>query len=245
MSKTNREESRTQRAAAALIAQRRRERRRNLLVGAVVAVVVLAVVGVGFLLQSNRDTAGRAATAPQGVTDGYVVTVGKATAPRTVTVYEDFQCPICREFEAATKDKLRAGVAAGKIKIDYHMVAFLDRSSTTRYSSRALNAAAVVLDTSGVDVFEKFHDLLYAHQPAEGSAGLSDAQLVQYAVEAGASESAVKAGIQDDTYHQWVVNATDQMSKNGVNGTPTVEVDGKRAGATLPEAITAALNAVS
>ena len=33
--------------------------------------------------------------------------------------------------------------------------------------------------------------------------------------------------IDGDVYHQWVVNATDQMSEDGVNGTPTVFIDGK------------------
>lgn len=245
MSKKNREESRAERAAAALIAQQRRERRRNLLVVAAVAAVLVVVVVVGVVVQSRRDTAGAAATTPNGVTGGYSVVVGKASAPRTLTVYEDFQCPICREFESQTGTKLRAAVAAGKVRIDYRMVAFLDRASSTDYSSRALNAAAVVLDTSGVATFEKFHDLLYAHQPEEGSAGLTDDQLVQYAVQAGATESAVRPGIEGDDFHQWVVNATDQMSKNGVNGTPTVLVDGKPTGTTLAAAIQGALGAIS
>src|SRR6476659_235871 len=160
MSKKNRDESRAERAAAALIAQQRRERRRNLVVVAAVAAVLVVVVVIGVVEQSRRDTAGATATTPQGVTGGYSVMVGKPSAPKTLTVYEDFQCPICREFEAATRDKVVAAVDAGKLKVEYRMVAFLDRASTTDYSSRALNAAAVVLDTSGVDVFKKFHDLL-------------------------------------------------------------------------------------
>jgi len=106
-------------------------------------------------------------------------------------------------------------------------VAFLDDASTTDYSTRALNAAAVVLDTAGPEVFLKFHDLLFEHQPAEGSAGLSDAQLVAYAAQAGATKSAVQPGIADRTYEQWVNNVNDQASKNGVTSTPTVRIDGK------------------
>ena len=54
----------------------------------------------------------------------------------TIKLYEDFQCPICSEFEAATGDKSPTAIADGKVKVDYHMVAFLDRASTTDYSSR-------------------------------------------------------------------------------------------------------------
>ena len=65
-------------------------------------------------------------------------------------------------------------------------MAFLDRASTTNYSSRALDAAAAVVDTAPGS-FQAFHDLLYANQPEEGSAGLTDAQLLDYAVQAGAA----------------------------------------------------------
>ena len=84
--------------------------------------------------------------------------IGNSSAPTTIKMYEDFQCPICKEFEAATGAQVQAAVAAGKVKVDYHMVAFLDSHSTTNYSSRALNAAMAVLSTAGPDAFMKFHD---------------------------------------------------------------------------------------
>jgi protein-disulfide isomerase len=165
------------------------------------------------------------------------------SAPTTVTVYEDFQCPICKEFEKETRDQLRAAVDAGKIRIEYRMVSFLDKASTNEYSSRALNAAAVVLDTSGTDVFLKFHDLLFDDQPEEGGPGPENDELVKMAVQAGADESAVKDGIENGEFDQWVTNTRDEMSKNGVTGTPTVFVDGKKAGDTLGDAVDAALAA--
>jgi protein-disulfide isomerase len=226
------------------MSKRHRERVRRAWTIGVVAALLAIVVG-GYLVQSTRDASGRAATVPAGVTDTYGVVVGDASAPHTVTVYEDFQCPICHDFEGTAGDRLRKAVDAGRIRLDYRMVAFLDDASTTDYSTRALNAAAVVLDTSGQDVFLEFHDLLFDHQPPEGSAGLSDAQLVRYAVRAGADESAVRPGIEDPTFRQWAVNATSQMSRDGVNGTPTVLVDGEmQAEPTLQSSIDTALRAI-
>jgi protein-disulfide isomerase len=226
------------------MSKRHRERVRRAWTIGVVAALLAIVVG-GYLVQSTRDASGRAATVPAGVTDTYGVVVGDASAPHTVTVYEDFQCPICHDFEGTAGDRLRKAVDAGRIRLDYRMVAFLDDASTTDYSTRALNAAAVVLDTSGQDVFLEFHDLLFDHQPPEGSAGLSDAQLVRYAVRAGADESAVRPGIEDPTFRQWAVNAASQMSRDGVNGTPTVLVDGEmQAEPTLQSSIDAALRAI-
>ena len=60
---------------------------------------------------------------------------------------------------------------------------------------------------------------------------MPDSTLIQWAVQAGADEATVTPLINDNVYHQWVVNATDQMSKDGVNGTPTVFINGQNQGA--------------
>lgn len=49
-------------------------------------------------------------------------------------------------------------------------------------------------------------------------------------MQAGADKAAVTQSILDNKFHQWVVNATGQMSTDGVNGTPTVLVNGKATG---------------
>jgi protein-disulfide isomerase len=222
------DKSKSERAQALLREQQRRERLRNFSVIGVVVLAVLVIAGVAFYVQSNRDTTGQAAKdTPANLTGTYSVMVGKPSAPTTIKLYEDLQCPICKEFESVTGQQVRAAIAAGKVKVDYHMVSFLDRSSTTAYSSRALNAAMAVLDTAGPDAFLRFHTLAYDNQPAEGSAGVPDSTLIQWAAQAGADQSKVTPLINGNVYHQWVVNATDQMSKDGVTGTPTVYINGK------------------
>jgi protein-disulfide isomerase len=249
MSTKSKQQSKAERAARAqalMREQQRRERNRNLMVVGAVVAAILLIVGVLFYVQSTRDKSGLVATeVPGNLTGDYSVTIGQSSAPRTIKLYEDFQCPICAEFEASTSAQLDAAIAAGKVKVDYHMVSFLDPRSANAYSSRALNAAAVVLDTSGPQVFLKFHNLLYQHQPAEGGPGPSDAQLIAYAVQAGASEQAVTQPITDNVYHQWVLNTADRMSKDGVNGTPTVYIDGQKQDPTdAPAAAQAVLTAV-
>jgi protein-disulfide isomerase len=227
-SKQQSKAERAQRAQALMREQRRRERNRNLVVVGAVVAAVLVVIGVLFYVQSTRDKTGRTATdVPGNLSGAYTVTVGKSSAPTTLTIYEDFQCPVCEIFESRTSAAVDAAIAAGKVKVGYHMAGFLDSQSTNAYSSRALNAAAVVLDTAGPDVFLKFHNLLYQHQPAEGGPGPGDQQLIAYAVQAGADQRAVTRPIQEKVYAQWVLNANDQMSKDGVNGTPTVFINGQ------------------
>ena len=237
----DKKKSKSERAQALLRQQQRRERVRNLSVVGAIVVAVLIIVGVGFYVQSNRDTTGQTAKAvPANLTGTYSVTIGQSSAPTTIKLYEDLQCPICKEFEAATGSQVQAAVAAGKVKVEYHMVAFLDRSSSTNYSSRALNAAMAVLDTAGPDAFVKFHTIAYENQPAENTAGLPDSTLIQWAVQAGAPEAKVTPLINNNSYHQWVLNATDQMSKDHVSGTPTVYINGKLQGGSPPSVQVAA-----
>jgi len=128
--------------------------------------------------------------------------------------------------------------------VEYHGMAFLDSDRNDDYSTRALNAAAVVASTTGPEALERFHDLLYANQPDEATgSGLTDEQLVSYAEQAGATGDAVTAGIEDQTYRDWTVTATDQASKDGVTGTPTVFVDGTALTDLSADGLTAAVAA--
>jgi protein-disulfide isomerase len=215
-------------AAARREAQERASRRRRWTVVAVVAGVLGVIVG-GSVWLAGRDTTGQtaSASAPEGA-DGYGVVVGEADAPKTVVVYEDFQCPVCKAFEDATTKRVAEGISDGKVEVEYRIVSFLDDASQNNYSSRAANAAAAVLDDAGVDAFKEFHDTLYANQPAENTAGPDNAQLIDDAVRAGADRSAVREAIDGGEFDQWVVDATDAMSKDGVTGTPTIEIDGQK-----------------
>lgn len=133
--------------------------------------------------------------------------------------------PYCAQFEAANREQLAAYVKAGDVQVQYRPIAFLDNASTDKYSTRALNAAAAVQNIAP-DAFLGFHNLLFENQPGEGGAGLTDDQLVKYAVQAGAPEAAIRTAVDDLTYEGWTARVTEASSKDGVSGTPTVLVDG-------------------
>lgn len=247
-------ELRRERAAQAMKEKQAAERRRKMLtLGGVVAGLVVVVAAIFFITQAfdtTGDTPDKVPTvasdpadtdedATPGELDGYGILVGDPAAPHTVTIYEDMQCPACADFEAQLGPDISEAIDAGEIQVDYRLISFLDRASTNEYSSRALNAAVAVLDTAGVDAFRDFHDGLFADQPTEGGPGFDDDELVERAVEAGAVEEEVREPIEDKVYEQWIKNATDQMSKDGVNSTPTIRIDGEDAD---PQALATLLN---
>jgi 2-hydroxychromene-2-carboxylate isomerase len=74
---------------------------------------------------------------------------------------------------------------------------------------------------------------------------MTNAQLVSFANQAGATGAAVTQAIDSGRYDDWTRAVTEQASKDGVTGTPTVFVDGKQLDSSklTPDGVTAAVQA--
>lgn len=222
MSKKSAQASRSDRAAAAVREQQRQEaRRRNLMVGGVVGVLVVALVAGFFWMRAN-DTSDDVTAPAAGSEHG--LTIGEASAPREVIIYEDFHCVHCADLEERSRADLTRFAEAGDVRVEFRPVSFL-----STYSVRAANAFKVVLEESGPDVAKRYHDLLFEnYTKASGSEdGLDDDTLVSLAVDAGAEEDAVRPGIEGMAQQEWVEAATQAAEDAGVRGTPTVLLDGE------------------
>ena len=236
-----------EKAAAMRREQERKERRRRtLLVSAVVIGVLALIVGIAAFVQSTRDSpgdeAGQVAGAPAGVVDEYALTLGGGEPPVVVDVYEDFMCPVCGQFEAVAGDTLRDYAASDEVQVRYRPISFLDQASNgTGYSTRAMNAVGVVLDEAGPRAALELHDALFVNQPAENTEGLSDNQLTDLAVEAGADREAVEGPIEALKFEKWVADGTAASQNEGVGGTPTVVVNGEKLEDNDVESLTAAV----
>jgi protein-disulfide isomerase len=224
---SERENRQAKAAALRVQAAKAEARRRQVLVGSVVLVVLVLVVGVFVVIQnSRRDTSTASKATPANLGTKNSIVVGQADAPVTLTAYEDFLCPICNQFEQLNGTQIDAWLKAGTVKVEYRPVAILDRNSTDEYSTRSLNAAGALVNSTP-SAFPAFHKALFAQQPAEGGPGLTDAQLIDLAVTAGAPRAAMTTAVKDRTYEAWTVRATEQASKDGLSGTPMVLVNGK------------------
>ena len=216
--------ARTERARAQAEERRKAAKRKEQLTryGLIAGVLVLVVGGYFLIANLGSD---KPDTAPAGASGNYGLVLGDADAPKEIVVYEDFLCPFCAQLETTVRDQLDAAVEAGEVSVEYRPLPFLERISD--YSPESANAFAVVLDESGPEVAKAFHDLLFDNQPSEEGPFPDDDQLVEWAVEAGATESDVRPGIEDMAFEGWVEAAGEAASKAGVNSTPTVLVDGE------------------
>ena len=252
VSKNDRREAARQKAQELRAAQRRRDVRNRVLVQGGIIVAVLAVVAIVavIVVSSIRPASqGPANMASDGVVIGQGLTavetealaagadpVPTADDPSVaqIRVYLDYLCPYCGDFERANGDLMESLVDSGAATVEIHPIAILTaKSAGTQYSLRAANAAACVAD-SAPDSFWAFNSALFADQPAEGTEGLTDEQLITLAGTAGAQ--GVDDCIEDQDFAGFVQSATDRAkegplpgsSVTKVEGTPTILVNGTR-----------------
>ena len=189
---------------------------RNIVIG-MVLVVVLA--GVGASLFSSHSTNSAAKPVLASKADGYGITINP-TAKVKVDFWEDFQCPNCRNFEAVNNAYIESLVRAGKIKAVYHPMSFIGPESIL-----AANAAGCAADAGK---FLEFHTALYANQSKTENSGLWNAQvLTVLGIGVGIKDKNFASCVKSSKYEGWVSTIETDATKQGVNSTPTVFVNGK------------------
>ena len=218
------------------LAEQEAARRRTVAVRVGIAVVVAAVVigvvaAIALSMGSTQTPAPSAAataqttsTAPSVVDAAGAIVLGNTSAPTTVTVYTDFICPYCGEFDRANADVISSAVASGQVKLQVYPLNFLDDSSNgTKYSTRASNAFATVANSDPQHALA-FYQSLFENQPAENTDGLSDQQIADLATKAGVPADVV-ASFADQTFVPWVNEMTANQLPS-IKGTPTILING-------------------
>jgi protein-disulfide isomerase/uncharacterized membrane protein YphA (DoxX/SURF4 family) len=220
----------------AAVAEKQKEARyRALWLNGSLAVLLALVALIGVGVQSNRAKISGNLFA-SNATVGRGVVFGKAAAA-TVDIYEDFQCPNCRNLEQAIGKTLDSDVRANRAQARFHSIAILDSSSNNNYSTRAANAALCASDIS-VDTFVSYHNYLFRPdiQPAENAGGRTNVLLESYGQSIGLKGQDLTnfdRCVAQGTHTALVEAMTEDASKKGIISTPTVFVNGHRIDNTL------------
>ncbi|BBX72801.1 DsbA family protein [Mycobacterium shinjukuense] len=217
---------------------------RLLQIGGTAVVVLFAVALVFYIVTSHHKKGGAPGRGEAiRVTSSNLVTQPGTSNPKAVvSLYEDFLCPACGNFERGFGPTVSKLIDIGAIAADYSMVAILDSPRNQNYSSRAAAAAYCVADES-IDAFRRFHGALYSPgiQPAETGTSFPDnARLIEIAREAG-----VVGTVPDCINSGKHIAMVDGLAAAAnVHATPTIKINGVEYEWSTPEALVAKIKEI-
>lgn len=138
---------------------------------------------------------------------------GNINAPVTVVMFSDFQCPAC----SATHPVLKRVIAeyAGKVR-------FVERDfPLTTIHANAFRAALAAGAANAQGKFFEYIELLYNNQNS-----LDTASLKEYASKIGLDRKRFDADLDSEKFAAEVRKDMEDGKKYGINGTPTIFVNG-------------------
>lgn len=156
---------------------------------------------------------------PSGHTPEGGVLIGKAEASHRMILFEDPQCPYCRQFEELNGPVVGASLAAGDVAVEYRMRCFLGPESV-----RADNALALAAEA---DRFDELRRELFAEQPPEGTGGFTTEELLELGARVGLTGSGFVSGVREARYQTWVLRRESVYQAQDPQGTPAAWLDGK------------------
>lgn len=241
LTKNERREQAREQARLAREAEKKREKRTRLMWQGGIVVAVLAVIGVvALVLSQSMKPAGPGPEnmASGGVTFGAdlevvptpalgegesreAIAVDRTELPIDVSVYNDYICSHCGLFEQTWADKLEPHIGSGDITFTVTPLNIFDTQSLgTKYSSRAGNILACVVEQQPEAAYGLHNGLLSANvQPAMGTTGLTDDQLLEQAELAGAElTDDLKRCVKNQTFASFISGNTKQVQELGVLG---------------------------
>jgi protein-disulfide isomerase len=155
------------------------------------------------------------------------VDTGAADAPVTMTVWEDFRCPACGQFENTFRDTVNTLREEGKLRVEYRFATIIDGNLGGTGSKFAANAA---LCAEKEDKFVPYHDVLYENQPPEEKDRFSDkGYLVELAGKVPAADSVdFEKCVESNEEAGRVHKMAEAFLDTGYGTTPTVLLDGEQ-----------------
>jgi protein-disulfide isomerase len=208
--------------------QRDQQRQRLIIIGLIVlgaALVVFAVISPQLRSVGNIIT-----VTPATLPKPNGLSLGDANAPATIDVFEDFQCPACQFFTQSVEPLVIQNlVSAGKARYVFHNYPFIDGNGASNggESDQAANAAMCANEQGK---FWEMHATLYANWNGENQGNFSDRRLQAMAESIGLDMNAFNSCFNANKYKADIQADFDKGQKMGVNGTPTVFVNGKQVG---------------
>lgn len=201
----------------------------------VVACAALVVLAVVTFSGPGRSAPGEVRLTRQP--DGSMVLADRGSQAPVLDLYEDFDCPVCKDMHARVDPTIARLAREGKVKVVFHAVTIFRDEPMRSNSIRAAAAARCMPEANWL----AFRNELYALQPAPHgvASGFTVGELAAAAKKAGAP-----AAEQCVTAQSYAGTHLAENAKIRIEGTPTLVLEGRMLGgeafdpAALEQAIT-------
>ena len=215
------------------IREQRLRRQRQQRIAIIGGIVVVALIIAGILIAPSIYEAMapvgeivQITPAAHSMVDGNAL--GPVDAPVVVEVYSDFQCPACRSFSADIEPQIVQNyVETGQVRYVYRHFPFLDDRVAGNESDQAANASMCAAEQGR---FWDYHDILFANWNGENRGAFSDRRLEAFAEALGLDMGAFRQCFNENRFEDQINADLEQGIQAGVQGTPTVFVNGERVG---------------
>lgn len=146
---------------------------------------------------------------------------GPADAKVQVVLFEDAQCPYCKQLSVGpVKQLLTDYLPTSSVAVTFRHYAFLGDDSTK---------VALAMECAGKqDHFWPFHDLVFGDASAASSGEGLDARLARWAKTVKLDTNAFAACLADPATRNFVETDLNAGRELRVQGTPTIFINGKR-----------------
>lgn len=191
---------------------------------AAAAVAAVAVIGLVIAGAISRPSKASSTTSTVATVEGK--TLGSPDAPVTLTAWEDFQCPFCKQANnGAVAQVINDYVNTGKVKLVFAQFPFLGNGGSKDESMLAAEASECAAAQS---LFWPYHDALYAAQSGENRGTFTTPNLEKMAGDTGLDQGAFNSCLESGTYKSVVDQQKSEGKALGINTTPTFIVNGQR-----------------
>jgi protein-disulfide isomerase len=203
------------------------------------ALVAVLVLGGGLMFATLSSSGGATSVDPVTANMGDVVapdsvtpanipsdgrTLGNASAPVTVDVWLDYQCPGCADFhEESLPHIVNMYVSTGKVRIVSHNDIVINTGGRDSESLDAANAAECAADQG---LYWTYSDWLFANQGYEGGGGFAKPRLLEIGRRAGLDMDKFGSCVSDGT-HDDEVQAEASSAPDNLDSVPAVFVEGR------------------
>ncbi len=153
--------------------------------------------------------------------------LGNKNAKVSWVEFGDYQCPYCKKLHSgARKEIIKKYVDSGKINMVFKNFAFLGEESVW--------AAEAALCAKDQGKFWDYHDLLFEKQSGENQGTFKKDNLIKWAAELGLNVDEFKGCLDSEVKKSEIQKDYEEGIKVGVEGTPTVFINGEKMGGVLP-----------